>query len=445
LNEKIFKESKGKPLHYGDKVQLIHVESQAYVSVSRTYNKQDKGLLNLELITEGNTRVYFEVMPAVGYLQYGDLVTYDTPLFFISDRNKFCLTKGPQLDMTKVRAEINPEKNVLTRSAAEFPPVMPRRPEALFENKIIYNAGVKLTDKFQAAILKRYTTHELTVQTNANNAYMNGDYVRILQDRDYLTIYPGSNPGECMYTLQSTISNEYNYNYAYSLFQVILAPEIDELPKGFIIENDSKRTKKSKYLIRHVATGLFLHNDNGKLTLAKREDLKDILGVNLFIKNLSQNALDNEYIDKGSVLQLLFTSPGQAADGKSRFSLRTDVRQEIDMKPNVSTKYFYGFKLQDDYLNKWIRPDRNLPVVQDQKNDEATSFRFISVDDSEVASFNFVESFANRVNKFIDFLFDFTAGDQYKIKDVNDRIKQLTKACKEFKRELYNKTESGGL
>ena len=97
LNDKIFKESNGNPIRYGQKIQLFHLESQRFLSSSNTSNPNQPGLINIELANSGNKNLYFSFMPNLRFIQEGEIVEYNIPLKIVSLKLDIPISKGSRL------------------------------------------------------------------------------------------------------------------------------------------------------------------------------------------------------------------------------------------------------------------------------------------------------------------------------------------------------------
>ncbi|KAL9642967.1 hypothetical protein ABK040_010659 [Willaertia magna] len=64
----------GKPIFYGEKIQLFHVQTKTYLTVARESAEMQRDCLKLTLDDEGNTYSHFQVLPCFGYQREGEVV-----------------------------------------------------------------------------------------------------------------------------------------------------------------------------------------------------------------------------------------------------------------------------------------------------------------------------------------------------------------------------------
>ena len=82
LNKKLMAMKIGKPVAFGDVVQLLHVKSQTYLTVSSTtLAKQERENLQVYFDTTGNTMSWLEFMPRYKYDREGQHISSDTETY----------------------------------------------------------------------------------------------------------------------------------------------------------------------------------------------------------------------------------------------------------------------------------------------------------------------------------------------------------------------------
>ena len=70
-NRAIMMRRRGEKIMYGDEVQLVHYDSEAFVSASKTCADRDKSSNLVKLEMEGSKRVYFIIEPRYKYRSEG--------------------------------------------------------------------------------------------------------------------------------------------------------------------------------------------------------------------------------------------------------------------------------------------------------------------------------------------------------------------------------------
>ena len=81
-NRAIMMRRRGEKIMYGDEVQLVHYDSEAFVSASKTCADRDKSSNLVKLEMEGSKRVYFIIEPRYKYRSEGQFVTYGDVVTF---------------------------------------------------------------------------------------------------------------------------------------------------------------------------------------------------------------------------------------------------------------------------------------------------------------------------------------------------------------------------
>ena len=390
LNDKIFKESNGKPIRYGQKIQLYHLESQRFVSPSNTSNPNQPGLINLELATSGNKNLYFSFMPNLRFIQEGEIVEYNVPLKVVSLKLDIPLVRGPEFELFGVTTELNPQSNNLLNNEENFSVVPPRRKEPLFQQKDIITCGIRNADDPENLYVRKYSPNRDQEDSRKKKAFLNGDYIRITNDKLYLTAYQGRDSDRIFFQGFNTVQ-DYKYNNLYTIFQIIEASDLksNTLPHGGLLEYSEEK----RYILRHLVSGKILGSEDGTLKLYKREEVsEDLETVSIIIKNKSKEGGKEKYLDKNSIMQIKFNITQDKKLKKTKKAKKTqrddedeeaeaeaveeedeeDDEEELERGvlsigtaikvPNgqleINTTWFYGFKLTEDYLNKKLNTER---------------------------------------------------------------------------------------
>ena len=187
----------------------------------------------------------------------------------------------------------------------------------------------------------------------------------------------------------------------YTVFQILeIQDDQSILPLMKYVDNDPT-TVMGKYGVKHFVTGKYLYNNGGKLGLKSANTVNDIPKVNVFSKPKGKGK--DLTIDKNSIVQINFLEENasveyetfkQNSTSKSLLTKRGQ-RKIPNVQYDLNTLWYFGFKMQENYLNKWLRPERSECIITGDLNDSATHFRITNLLDEEIAAINFVESFAN--------------------------------------------------
>jgi len=437
LNDKIFAELRGKPIRYGQKIQLFHMESQTFVRPAKSFNEDDKTLVNLELGQQGNKNVYFKFVPMIGFIQEGDVVEYNIPLKVVSIKLDQPIVKGPEVNLSNARTILNEASNTVLNNQDNFPPVQPRRREPLFQQEKVSQCGCKPADIVENTYIRKFINSKDLAELKKKRALVNGDYIRITNDKVYLTVIQGRN--EDLLCFQNYGSNSLKSSSLYTLFQIIETQDDPSLlPRGSLMEYQEGK----KYVIRHVASGKILGADEtGKLKLYERNSIeKGTETISLVLKNKIKDSAKATYIDKNSIMQLNFHS----ASGKEEGTLSIGGPQKLPTgNLDTNTSWFFGFKLTDDYLNKVLRTERFKPVVKKGNLDDKTSYlKFTKLSFDEITSTFLVESMANQFTAFTDYLDEFIKGKHPSLRGFNRELSKLLSCCQQFEKQMYENSNS---
>ena len=179
LNDKIFDESKGKAIKYGQKVQLYHLESQSFICPSKALHPNEPALTNAELVSSGNKNVYFTFTPGLEFIQEGEVVEYNIPLKIYSFKLDIPLVKGLEFDLAGVKTELNPESNNLLNDEGNFSVVQPRRKEPLFQQEKVFACGFRNDENPENIFIRKFALNQDQDNSKKRKIFTNGDYVRI--------------------------------------------------------------------------------------------------------------------------------------------------------------------------------------------------------------------------------------------------------------------------
>ena len=379
LNDKIFKESNGKPIKYGQKVQLYHLESQKFVSPSNTSNPDKPELINVELTSSGSKSLYFAFMPNLRFIQEGEFVEYNIPLKVVSQKLDIPLVRGPSFDLSGVNTELNPGSNTLLNNEVNFPVVPPRRKEPLLQHEEINTCGLRYRDVPENLYIRKFSPNQDQEDSKKKKAFMNGDYIRITNDKLYLTAYQGRTSESIFFQGFNSVP-EYKYNNLYIVFQIIEASDQGPktLPHGALLEYSEEKY----YYLRHLASGKILTFEDGVLKLKERKKVSESNEtISIVIENKSKEGDKERYIDKNSIVQIQFNvvqdkkaKEEEEEEEKAENTVKAEQEEKKEKQkqvlsigdvikvPNLefdtNVSLFLGFKLTEDYLNRRLNTER---------------------------------------------------------------------------------------
>jgi len=432
LNDKILAEFKGHPIRYGQKIQLYHIESESFVRPGKPVDDDDMSSTYFELTKQGNKNIYFKFVPMVGFIQEGDIVEYNIPLKVVSIKLDQPIMKSVEVDFDDSQIKLNDASNMILNNADNFPPVQPRRQEPLFQQDRVFRISSKPSEEAKNGYIRKFIPSIDQDELNKKRTLVNGDYIRISNDKVYLTVFQGRN--EDTICFQNYSDSRLKYSSLYTLFQVIETQEDSALlPRGNLL----KYTEGKKYILRHVASGKVLGADEfGNLRLYDKDNVQaGVETVSLVLKNKSKDTSKTTYIDKNSIMIINFFS----ANGKEEGTLTIGAPQKLPSgNLDTNTAWFYGFGLTDNYLNKTLRTERFNPEIKKNYTDDRASYlKFTKLTSDEIAATFLVESIANRFASFLDYLDKFIRGENQSIREFNKKVSKLVRCCQGFEKEMY--------
>lgn len=77
MNSKILERRMGEIVTYGQEIQLLHCDSQTFISAKKMCADIDKSCNKVELQDHGSSSIYFKVMPRYKYRQEGEKILYN--------------------------------------------------------------------------------------------------------------------------------------------------------------------------------------------------------------------------------------------------------------------------------------------------------------------------------------------------------------------------------
>jgi len=410
LNKKMYAEAKGQPIIYGHKVQLLHVESQCFVSLSDKLNKEGN-IINLELSKEGSKKLYFKFMPKLVFNQEGQAIEYDAPVKLISCKSDTFLTKGSEVDLTKIQIGQTPDldRNTFCNNDGDFAQILPRRKEPVYQAEKLFQTGMSLKEVPENMYLRKFISSKDDDKSHTMKTLKNGDYVRISNDKYFLHMFlqrKDSSIQKCFQCYKGDF--DYNYNNIVTLFQIQEVSDVQinddgtsnqnqydpsKLPEGNILEpNENKR-----YTLRHVVSGNYLVCKDGAITLLNSKDAKGEEKITLVRRGTVSTS--SNHIDRNSIFQFKFYSEEKKEE---RFlSIGTAISLP-HVQNEMNSTYFVGFFNPQNYLNKLTRPERFIVDANTIADEQFSSFKLLKASNDEMTSIFMVESLTNHLQILYD-------------------------------------------
>lgn len=92
MNIRVIKTRQGEPVKYGSEVQLMHMDSGAFLQAGKMMADIQKDFLRLELSQDPSpNRVIFVIRPRYNYRQEGDEVVMGDHVVFYNPRKDNCI------------------------------------------------------------------------------------------------------------------------------------------------------------------------------------------------------------------------------------------------------------------------------------------------------------------------------------------------------------------
>ena len=453
---KIINETQGQPIRYGQELQFLHVESHLFVSLSNDFNENNQDITGLELAHQGDKPASFMFHPRLAYTYNGDIVEYDTPLDFISADTKAPLVKGVKMDQFILDKGSNPTNNPLTDQEDKFPRIEPRGKKSLSETVEMFQTGISLNnEEGDKTYIRKFVSFEDEERAHKKKLLRNGDYIRISNERIYMTAYNSGNDSPLFFQ-EFKDGRGFNYSIIYSLFQIteLISDQNSQenhesyreherapnLPEGHILEyNPTKR-----YMLKHLISGKYLTLDSESVKLSEYAKIhEESMKLSIVMRRNERGDPSNKYICQNSIYELRFNH--EALDQKRKI-LAIGAGEELFTKqPDFTGSYCSGFKLTDDYLNKFLLTERLDVEAKGSTDDRFSSFRLIHPKEIEISSRFQAEYLANQFQKFLNSLAKFTREPPTanKLLGLNEEAANLSLQCNKYTNNTHEEVPGG--
>ena len=396
LNQKEVTEALARPILYGEKFTLKHVESGMFLeSTNRT--SQVSECLELRLTDRPNSEMYFEVKPTSLSKKKGDVTDYTDPIKIFTNRldNFICLGElSTHLSEKKVTLDIPLLKD------PNFPPYPSRRQRPKIDNVCTKAAGSALTPH----------SIQLVNYLHASNDYLKtGEYIRISNESGFFTIYDIIPQPKIFF--QKYESLEYQFNQINTVFQVVKAPmDFETLPVEETIQTVNPAQEElnigesgaKSYLLRHYVSGKYLCENNGVIKLIEADEVIEALengSLSVTVQFIAKPYREVQKMHLSTEFKLRFIR-NQAPPAYFNVDSEIPVPTANFVK---NTPFFFGFDIPDDYLIKKLKPTWNHVLTREKTGNQ---LRYVPVVESEMFYILKAENLAHHIEDFLDFCTD---------------------------------------
>lgn len=76
MNLRIRERKRGELVTYGQEIQLLHADSESFITAKKICAEIDKSCNKVELLDHGSKYIYFKVLPRFKYRQEGEKILY---------------------------------------------------------------------------------------------------------------------------------------------------------------------------------------------------------------------------------------------------------------------------------------------------------------------------------------------------------------------------------
>lgn len=83
-NRKLVERRTGEYVTYGSEIQMLHIDSESYLSAKTTCADIEKTCNKVELIDKPSQSIYFKILPRYKYRQEGERIKYGDQIIFLN-------------------------------------------------------------------------------------------------------------------------------------------------------------------------------------------------------------------------------------------------------------------------------------------------------------------------------------------------------------------------
>ena len=143
-----------------------------------------------------------------------------TPLDFISADTKATLVKGVKMDQSALEKGFNPTDNPSTNQEDKFPRIEPRGKRSLSKIAEIFHVGISpKNEEGVKTYIRKFVSFKDEETAHKKKLLRNGDYIRISNERIYMTAYNSGNDSPLFFQ-EFKGERGFNCSIIYSLFQI---------------------------------------------------------------------------------------------------------------------------------------------------------------------------------------------------------------------------------
>lgn len=283
FNDKEIKEITGTPLNYTSKFLLKHVDSGYYLDFLPKTDPDHPKLTFVKLSHDLAIDDYLMFQPSNLYdpdaVDRTDIVTYSTAFYLFNPTRKIALA------FNDAPSQLHPLK--IANSAylngynQQLPPIPTYRQPPQVENNATYLVG---GGEMYSQFLTKFESYSQGTVTQASvKALKSGDYIRLHCKSCYLTVRGPSVKKHPIFIQKANDDLSTTVNRAFQVFQVVSfgQPESEDLAVEKQVLNaslskDEEESSSSKWMLRHLVSGLILVADEkGEFSLKRMEDIKN--------------------------------------------------------------------------------------------------------------------------------------------------------------------------
>lgn len=283
--ESELKQSMGKVLTYGERIQLRHLHSMSFISINSLVMASEAGCLQVTMSEDSNEKSWFELMSVNKLRKEGEVIRYSDSVHFVMVNKKslyFLHVEETNRLTVNSRAEVNASGNPNTWIVRRY---------TSFDNNSDFTNQVRTGDSFR--IFHKISSGYLSTKENS-----------------------GHNAPEVFIQVNNLTSN--------SLWEI----------QRTITFVGGTALWSENYRIKHVATGFFLQETQQGIVLTTRAYDDGTL-----FKFIQDQSSPIEQIQYGEVLAV------QALSGKFLNLKVNDIKDNIMRKKNKKEKFKVGLSM----------------------------------------------------------------------------------------------------
>lgn len=320
MNERIVEEFTGKPVRYGDTIQLYHDLTESYVKVSFEKEKK-RNLFKLKLTDEGCDEVHLNLLPGMSLKKEGQFVSYEDFFLFVNQKTQMTLVfpkEGKTLEIENRKEGVYNVSKKKTTEVEINPRTLPKIQNLpICEQSLIFD----LEDAFATNISSRFQRRMTKDIKNECTSYIKCHLVNYCKQKERKDLRYGD-----YIQLQST--------------------GLNRLTKGLVVceTNFSGFSPEIKYRIVQNAAYQELISFDSIFQIVPQDIAQ--YGQTLSFKGQNSCSLSLKHFLSSRMLT--FTPSGSKEEGFSP----------------VLSEDFYS------YANRWLEDPANRDIINEKKREE---------------------------------------------------------------------------